>query len=197
MPMQKVLAAANVIATLLLVVVGIWGVRTTKNALKLTERAWVSPVAAALRLPIEKGRPVTFDVVFINSGREPAIDINYRYFNSTIDSFSDNIDIKTINLGQNTSCDGLMPESGTNISPSGSSQLASGTWATMNSLRGTPPYEVDDKVLNGDKFYVVKGCASYRTFEEPHHSGFYYILLGPKSSAKWQFIPYTGGFPLG
>jgi hypothetical protein len=192
----KYVNIATTVATFFLVVVGIWGVLTTKNALKLTERAWISPVNAALQLPIEKGKPVRFNVIFINSGREPAVDVNYYYVNSTTDSFSDDIDIKTIELGVNTSCDNLMPESGTNIPPSGSSQFATGIWATMDSLRGKPPYEVDDKVLNGDRFYVVKGCASYRTFKEIHHSGFCYILLGPKSSAKWQFIPYPRGFPL-
>lgn len=42
----------------------------------------------------------------------------------------------------------------------------------FDSIHGDPPINADDKILNGDKFYVVMGCIVYTTFESTQRSQF-------------------------
>ena len=53
----------------------------------------------------------------------------------------------------------------------------------MDSSYGDPPFLVDNRVLNGEKFYVVRGCIAYVTYDVPRRATFCYILIsGPAAN---------------
>lgn len=75
------------LATFFLVIVGIWGVIETKDALEASQRAWVTPIGAQLTQQLSKDQGIHFGVMFINPGHEPATDIAFKIQNDTIDSY--------------------------------------------------------------------------------------------------------------
>src|ERR1700730_12377886 len=90
MPLPRMPSATAwvALATLFLGGVGIWGVLETRHALELTQRAWVNPLCAQLVRPLEKAKSIHFAVLTMNSGREPARDVNIHLKNTVIDSFN-------------------------------------------------------------------------------------------------------------
>ncbi len=163
-------------ATLLLVIVGIWGVFETKGALEATQRAWITPIGANLLQQLQLDQGIRFAVLFINPGREPAIDIGFKIKSDLIDKYNTQFtSIDDVTVPENTSCDGLSTIKGRAImSPSGGSLIAVG-W-NFDSRHSERPFLVDDEILNGRKFYVVSGCAAYNTYSKPHKTSFCYIL---------------------
>jgi hypothetical protein len=162
-----------------LVGVGVWGVYETKMALRLSERAWVTPVGAIFRAekkppdpPFEKDRPIHFVVNFLNSGKEPAFSVTYKITNSEIDKFDPyTTTMDSVITPENNTCKGLMPESGRpSLPPSGNAVI------TMDSMHAESPFTTDDNIIGGSKFYMVQGCVAYRTFGDIHRSAFCYIL---------------------
>jgi hypothetical protein len=180
---------ANAVATAVLVAVGIWGVLETKNALELSQRAWVSPIGGRLTAPLQKDRAVHFAVFFLNTGREPAVDVASRIQNSTIDAYDpQTTDIRTIKVPDNTSCSNLSTEKGSVLiapSPQGTATIL-----IFDSIHGDPPLYVDDKIVNGTKFYVLRGCLVYKTYEKVHHSSFCYIAA-PIPGTNWDQTPFA------
>jgi hypothetical protein len=143
--------------------------------LELTQRAWISPVAATLLRKLEKDRGILFGIDVINSGREPAVGVKMYIHNDTIESFDPQFaDVTEITVPENTSCDLGIPERGASIvaptAPGMFNLLAKDT------NYGIPQFHVDDRILNGTRFYVVNGCVVYLTYNKPHHSKFCYIL---------------------
>jgi hypothetical protein len=45
-----------------------------------------------------------------------------------------------------------------------------------NSIHGDPRFVADDRILRGDKFLAIRGCAAYLTQQKIRHSSFCYIL---------------------
>jgi hypothetical protein len=166
---------ATATGTVFLVVVGVWAVYETRRSLELSQRAWVSPAGAQLTTQtLEKNTPLRFDVSFVNSGREPAIDLNFKTLNSTIDAYDPlTTDMRTIAVPENTSCEALMPAKGRAVF---APLQTSAYHYQFDSLNGEPPLNVDDNILDDKKFYVVRGCVAYVTFQVVHHSVFCYIL---------------------
>jgi hypothetical protein len=179
---------ANAIATAFLVVLGIWAARATQNALELSQRAWLSPVGAQIT-PLEikpaestqgaptpiflkKDQPIHFALAVTNSGKQPALDIKVRILNYTIDGFDlEKTTMEALEVPDNTSCNGLLPEKGRlSIAPSAVA------YHNLSSAFGEPSFTADDKIVSGEKFYVVRGCIAYETFGAVHRSGFCYFL---------------------
>lgn len=75
------------IGTIFLVIVGAWGVCEAKNALELSQRAWVTSLSSVLTSPIEDSKAVHFGIMITNSGHEPAKDVNIVISDYLIDSF--------------------------------------------------------------------------------------------------------------
>jgi len=165
----------NAVATIALVIVGITGVYITQKALRLSERAWLTPIGGQVFGQLENGKPLHFRINFINSGRQSAMNTNFQIQNSIIDGYKpDSTDLYNISVPQNTSCDNLIPQSGHPIFPPTPSGAVISE--NFNTISAQPPLEIDERIINGDKFYVVRGCVAYSTYEEPHSTGFCYIL---------------------
>jgi hypothetical protein len=61
----------------------------------------------------------------------------------------------------------------------------------------------DDKILSGDKFYLVRGCFAYLTQERERHTAFCYILAVVGSAGnpnpnpgdkRFEFVTCRSGF---
>jgi hypothetical protein len=170
---------STVVATIVLVGVGIWGVIEIERSLKLSQRAWVVPTGAVFRpgtpAPgpnLENNRPIHFVVAFLNSGKEPGVDVNYTMSNYIIDSYDPSrTNVETLAIPDNGACRGLATQKGR---PAFAPNAVVGV--TLDSVHGEHPLVVDDRIIKGTTFYVVQGCIAYATFAEVHRSGFCYIL---------------------
>lgn len=164
---------SSAVATVFLVVVGIWGVIETRHALKLSERAWLSPIAAIVSAPIEEGKDLRFNIMFMNVGKEPAVSTTYAWQNGTVKAPPAD-DWSSLIVGENTSCDGLRPQKGSHaILPS---LNGLGTLRAFDSEDGKDPLVVSKAIVDGTLHYYVRGCIAYETFEESHTTSFCYVL---------------------
>jgi hypothetical protein len=164
------------IATVLLVIVGVWGVLETRSALQSTQRAWIVPLGAQLSLRVEGDRGIRFAVNVMNTGREPAVDVNLRLHNYVIDSYNSRItDMRDIIVPPNNTCDGLEPIAGRSIVPPEPNGTTATQWA-LDSQHGEPSLLADDKIVSGSKFYVAEGCFAYNTYRIRHTSSFCYVM---------------------
>ena len=95
-----------------------------------------------------------------------------RILNSTIEGYDPSkTTSEATEVPENTSCDGLLPEKGRfGIAPSSIGTLS------FASNFGEPSLIADDKLVRGEKFYVVRGCVTYDTIGTVHRTGFCYIL---------------------
>ncbi|MGA2492001.1 MAG: hypothetical protein ABSF67_03520 [Roseiarcus sp.] len=187
-------------ATVFLVVVGVWGVLETKHALESTQRAWISPISAQLNVKLEASKGIRFQVNILNSGREPAVDVNFRIQNAIIESYDPRVtDMSNITVPQNSSCSTLEPLEGRLIIPPTSQGVL--FQENLDSQHGEPSLLADDKMISGSKFYVAEGCIAYKTYQSRHISSFCYIMefdegtanIGPNSG----MIPPSVVLPVG
>ena len=80
-------------------IVGAVGIVEGKKALELTQRAWVVPITANLMGSPEAGKAFHFLILFINSGREPALNVDAKFTTATIDAFDpQTIDMRDIKI---------------------------------------------------------------------------------------------------
>ncbi|MGO8914640.1 MAG: hypothetical protein ACLQJR_01870 [Stellaceae bacterium] len=162
-------------ATLLLVIVGIWGVIETRGALESTQRAWISPLGAQLAVALELKQGIHITIAFINSGREPATDVSVKIRNDTIDAFDPQFaDLSKIQFPNNVSCDDTSPVKDQAIIAPSSPGIGTG-W-NVDSLHGEPTMVVTQDIIDGKKFYVFTGCVAYRTYEATHKASFCYVM---------------------
>jgi hypothetical protein len=189
---------ATAVATIVLVAVGIWGVIEINHSLKLSQRAWVVPTGAAFRAEtpppgpnLENNRPIHFIVAFLNSGKEPGVEVNYAIRNYLIDGYDPSrTNLETLPIPENDTCRSLTAQKGR---PAFAPNAVVGV--TLDSAHGQHPLVVDDQIIKGGKFYVVEGCIAYVTFAEIHRSGFCYILENvPGRSTPLAFRICAHGF---
>lgn len=181
------------IATIFLVAVGIWGVVETKHSLMLSERAWISPINANLVAPIEEGKVIRFQVVFINSGKEPAINIAYSSQNGVIKA-PPYEDWSSLAVDKNTTCDGLRTIIGSGAMAPSTGNIINGRG--FDSGSGKDPITASKSIIDGIFHYYIRGCIAYTTFEEPHFSSFCYVLQ-TRFGIEWKqlvFRPCNIGF---
>ena len=115
------------VATIALVIVGAWGIVEGRKALKLAQRAWITPIAATFPRAPETGKSFHFTVAFINSGREPAINVNVKFTSATIDAFdSDTVDMRDIRIPAADACPNTSPTPGQIFPPSAISGIGVG-----------------------------------------------------------------------
>jgi hypothetical protein len=57
----------------------------------------------------------------------------------------------------------------------------------LDSIHGEPAFYADDKIIDKTKFYVVRGCVAYSTFEHVRHSSFCFVMR----PATYNRIPLT------
>ena len=64
-----------VTGTWALAFVSIWGLRESRNAIAISERAWVAPIDARLDEPLQRDKPIKVVVLLENSGKQPALNV--------------------------------------------------------------------------------------------------------------------------
>src|SRR5262245_36873579 len=80
----------------------------TDETLRLAQRAWLVPVDARLTSPVKEGEGLRFHVHYINTGREPAIDIHARVISDSIAGFAiPEANMDYVSTPPNKTCDSL------------------------------------------------------------------------------------------
>jgi hypothetical protein len=187
------------LATIFLVMVGIWGVVETRHALELSQRATISTIGVQMtKSPPEKNEGIKFAVLVMNTGKDPAIDVVFAFHVTTIDSYDPAFtSMSNISVSANTTCAGLQPKPGRAVlAPTLSGTIHGWSYDTIHAV---PPFRTDDRILDGSKFAVIQGCAAYNTVNQAHHSAFCYILetrLAEDKSRTWNFAGCAGGFDM-
>jgi hypothetical protein len=186
--------------TLFLVIVGAlqWcTLQNTDETLRIAQRAWLTTIGVRLITPPIKDQSIFFAILITNSGREPATGVNIKIQNGTIEGINTReFDMATVEVAANTSCVGHKPAPGTAvISPTG---IGTSVAITGGSAIGEPRMVTDDKILSGDKFYVLRGCIAYLTQDKERRSSFCYILFSRINNAnnqrQYEFMTCRTGF---
>jgi hypothetical protein len=177
----------NALCTGMLVIVGAWGIYEGENALQLTQRAWLTPVGAQLTSKIENNKPSHFLVFVQNSGREPARDVSFIIDNLTIGRFDPvNGTMDSVEIPNSRKCDKVPAIKGkTIVTPAVQTGLG------LDSAHGEPPFYANEQILGASKYYVVRGCIAYNTYDVTHHTAFCYVLtpLAPGTTPSTQAPP--------
>jgi hypothetical protein len=178
------------IATLILAVIAIVTLERTEAITKQAERAWISPLGVVLQENIEENKPIRFVLLFTNTGKQPAFDVVFRHQNAVIRA-PGQTDWSGFVVEKNTTCEGLEPSIGAltvypnNIGPVGTSIRA------FDSAAGINPITATRSIVDGTFTYYVRGCASYKTFGETHHSAFCYAIFHSTTAAPQAAVPPT------
>lgn len=163
---------SSAIATFLLVIVGIWGVIATGNALELSERAWISVVGGGFTTAPAAKDPIHFAISYMNSGKEPATDLNFSDSWDAVDA-PPNDDFTSMKLPENVNCAKIEPKSGLVASPLPNNVYNRG----FDTGRGDHPLFLGDDELGGKKYVIIQGCIAYRTFNKVHKAGYCTIFM--------------------
>jgi hypothetical protein len=165
--------------TLLLVIVGVLQWRTldkTDQTLRLQQRAWLEFITMQLAAIPEKDQSIRFRIIYSNSGREPATDMNLVFDTKSIEPYdAKNIDLADLTIPENTICRNILPIKGRRVvAPTGTGYSLSAIYA--DTAHGLTRVVADDRFLRGEHFYVIQGCAAYNTQEVIRYSSFCFIL---------------------
>jgi hypothetical protein len=178
------------IATLILAVIAIVTMERAEAITKQAERAWLSPMGAILQQIIEEDKPISFDLFFQNSGKQPAFDVVFRQQNAIIKA-PPKTDWSGFVVDKNNTCEGLEPSVGAltvypnNIGPMGTS------FRVFDSASGINPILANKPIADGTLTYYVRGCIAYKTFGETHHSAFCYAILHNSTTGPPTSVPPT------
>jgi hypothetical protein len=153
-------------------------------------RAWIAPINAILEGPLIKGQPVPVEVIYQNTGKEPAIDTNNGGDSGITMPLSpaeaDQQQLVGPFRNAESKCVGVKPRGGSPaIFPTGPVQM---------SIERT--VLADDAILNGSRTFYVEGCIAYNTMGETHTSSYCFWLgrhIDPQTKLR-QFQTCIGGF---
>jgi hypothetical protein len=146
--------------------------RNSEKALIQTQRAWVGPRNATLTTEIAIGKLVEANILFENSGHEPAIGFTYA-----IDFLSE-LPPPRLNASNKiqASVDACLSKKdwtgGSVVYPSGVSLGGGGGTLTFK----TSDAFVTEAEVKGYESIVIVGCFTYRTFDQEKHSHFCYFF---------------------
>ena len=146
----------------------------SRMALVASNRAFITPVGMRLTGPVEAGKELPFDIIYLNSGRTTAI------FNRAIETIAVSDPAPAPNgsviAGRNPTCDGLSVFGAPNFSVTNDTAEHWFAGAFDRDL-------LSQEVVSGQKALVVRGCFKYSTLEELHRSEFCYVArIGDRTS---------------
>jgi hypothetical protein len=157
---------------------GAWGVSETRKSMELSERAWASVIGAIISMPPTVGQPLHFNLMIPNTGKEPAVDLNYAS-DFGVAPTPPNDDFSSLTVRSNKTCEGLQPQdAGGFITPGGGVQRGT------DSGRGDHPVLLTDDIVQGRSLLYTQGCIAYRTFGKIHHSS-YCFVFSLKPNTPW------------
>jgi hypothetical protein len=164
--------------------------RTTREALIVANRAWISPVRAELVTGVDDPEGPTVMVHYQNVGRTPALDVRVGMGPVAVDV--DRPVSMSREYPQTPLWDGL---ASTFKETCNKNETISGMGAVYPSAttEGNVPSRMTtgwskDKLLKGTQIIVVTSCFTYRTMEQVHHSGscsFFFHQDG-KPAQNWE-----------
>lgn len=142
------------------------------KALIEAQRAWLGPKNVKLSAVPAKGKPLKITLEFVNSGREPGMDVT---FDANV-FLADQNEIPNTAIGQGmlqfmAACrEPKKPHGGSTIYPSGMG--FDGSYVLERTMHNN---FVTEALATGRKMMLVQGCLSYRTFDIPKYSYFCYF----------------------
>ena len=182
-----------VIGTWVLAFVSIWGLRESRNAIAISERAWVAPIDARLDEPLQRDKPIKVVVLLENSGKQPALNVQNVANGGITLPFSAEEAAREQLTGPEyqppAECTGFPKPAGAVFVHSGTTIYPSTVQHLQASIAGT--FVADQRVLSGDTTFFVHGCVTYDTIDGPHSSE-YCLFLGSRidvTSGNRRFEP--------
>jgi hypothetical protein len=157
---------------------------TAKLTLVANQRAWIAPVLAQLTKPVGALSPAGLRIIYENTGRQPALGFTHAEQGGGI--LFDGKNWEALRVGENTTCQNLKPEEGTNVVyPS----VHFGNSFDYDVMPSKDEAAFANQILNGSRILWINGCFAYRTFGEKHKSAFcFYLLPAPeKPMSTWTF----------
>jgi hypothetical protein len=161
----------------------------SRDALEHGQRAWLSPQNAIVETasPLGKGAPLRFEIIYSNSGREPALG-----FSSDVEAITAPLPPKWTSgewtdlvVGDNDTCASLNPiDGGPVIYPELSAfSPTMSLYATVNDSARIAQIAVPEVVL------VLRGCLVYKTYDKRRESAFCFFLAPVLNTPpdKWTF----------
>jgi hypothetical protein len=156
-------------ATILSVII-LWRTdRTLHETIEASNRAWVSVVEARLDSIPAKGVPILGGIVFQNTGKSPALQVNYMMFIQGLPADAK----ETL---QDDVCRSVPP---------GASAIFPSEKHAISFPYGKEGVPTSD-VMEGKTIFFWRGCFTYETFERRHHTRFCYYLRHSGPSWHWQ-----------
>jgi hypothetical protein len=156
------------------------------NAAAAAQRAWVGPTTATANT-VEKGKSVVGIIPYQNTGREPAASF-YGALSSklySLDDWNNGIAAKDI-TDFSSDCFKVtnLPNGLQVIYPTTGGITSNGYQIQFDTERAEPKIVVNDDIINGQTIFTIKGCFTYKTIQDFHHSAFCYFYL-----AKFSTLP--------
>jgi hypothetical protein len=148
---------------------------TAQDSLVSGSRAWVGPIDAHFDgTTLTSGTDASVDIVYLNTGREPARSFTFTVYKSFALTQADASEAIGENLQKCTASH--------DVSASQVVYPAVGLGGGSQMKIAIPGADVDDDLIKGHKTLVVLGCMTYFTFGEVRHSAFcfYYQALDTK-----------------
>lgn len=175
-------------ATLLVALAGVLQLMELRSADVAAARAWIAPIGAS-QIPearLRRDAVFPFVVNYINTGKEPAIDVNANGSEALTrpppprwrdGEWSD------FRTGDNKTCDGLRPI------PNGAVIYPTNLLSQYSLYRTISDISRVNQIEDGGVVLVCRGCFAYRTMNSVHQSAFCFYLkpVVNVSSDHWVF----------
>lgn len=150
-------------------------------------RAWIAPIMADFDRVrgVEQSGRMTVRILYQNTGKEPALDLNHREEGVAVSIAADWKE-SDIHFKENRTCEGLLPTPrGPTTFPS--TQLASDYEYDINPARDGA--KVYSEITSGIRTVYINGCFAYTTLNKPHQSGWCFFLAPEQDRpfSQWRF----------
>jgi hypothetical protein len=160
----------------------IWQVNDARDAVVISQRAWIDPLFVRISPPIVVGNPLVYRVSYQNVGHSPATALTWAFDNGFRPVQKPNAYAR-FDAGPNSTCNGLTPDDKDgsvefpppqSVPPS--EYLPNFAPGRSNSPKVKHPVVADEDMLNGNHLYYIQGCFVYRTMNLVGKSRFCFFL---------------------
>jgi hypothetical protein len=157
-----------VLGTWVLAILGFISLRDARESVEISQRAWIAPMAANFSGQVVLGQPADYEVLYRNTGKTPAINVNHAEASNHIPM--PNLDAGEYpNIPPNKTCLGLSPESGADI-------LYPATEGDYRLYRQLRSDAINADLRNKKSLEYIQGCFAYETMCRRHHSPWCFFL---------------------
>jgi hypothetical protein len=183
-------------------------ITANENAAKLAQRAWIAPrgIIRDKDQIYEVGQALNIRVIYSNTGKEPAVDIDQRHEQIIVPGECSAASGCAFKTPAEPNCVGLLPISGGAIAFPASTIGENGTGgyeaiiapekANNGSISGYP-VRITEAVHVKIAIIVARGCFAYMTDGTRHTSAYCYKFDGSRAGydmSKWEWRPCDVGY---